>query len=194
MQNNSPILPGARPPVGEFFLGRVFVWFVLVGACALPVAMMTWRHFTPTERFAEALGVFVWAVVMVIVGEKLRWPSRDDRRTLRGALLVVIWDRWNSREADRQSNTLRAGALAMAIVHAGLAIFAGPLGLFLWFAPAVLIASPPLRIWESESDFVNALLWTVVCGAQSAIVAWLCGRAIDRTRRALRLDRCKRVS
>jgi hypothetical protein len=169
----------------DFFLRRVFVWVVLVGACALPLAMMTWRHFTPTERFGEALGVFVWTVVMVIAGEQLRWPSREDIGSPRGALLVMIWNRWNSREADRRSKMLRAGALATAIVHAGLAIFAGPLGIFLWFAPAVLIASPLLRIWEPESDFLNALLWTVVCGAQSAIVAWLWGRAIDRTRRAL---------
>jgi hypothetical protein len=177
--------PGARPPVLEFFLGRVFEWIVLVIGCALPLAITTWPKFTASERFAEVLGVLVWAVVMVIVGERLHWPSRDDAGSLRGAVESVIWNRWTSREASRRSTRMRAGALATAIVHAGLAIVGGQLALFLWFAPVVwTVAYLPL-ISDLESDFWNAFTMTLMCGGQSAIVAWLCGRGIDGARRAL---------
>jgi hypothetical protein len=186
LQVHASVVPGARPPVGEFFLGRVFLWVGLVGACALPLVILTWREFSPSERLGEALGVLVWMVVMVIMGERLRWPSRDDRRTLRGAVQMVMWHRWTSREADRLSAMLSAGTLATAIVHVALAIVAGPLGLFLWFGPTVWIGSLLPLISDIESDFGNAFTWTLMCGAQSAIVAWLCGRAINRARRALR--------
>jgi hypothetical protein len=176
---------GARPPVLAFFLGRVLEWTVLVCACALPLAITTWRQFTPTERLAETLGVFVWAVVMVIVAERLRWPQREDRQSLRGALTNMVWDRWASREADRRSTLLRAGALATAIVHAGLAILGGGLALFLWFAPVVLIVSYLPLISEIESEFWAPFMMTLMCGGQSAIAAWLFGRGIDRARRAL---------
>ena len=129
---------------------------VLVGACALPLVTITWHRFTPTERSAEALGGFVWVVVMAIVGERQRRPS--------------------------DARSLRSGALATAMVHAGLAIFGGPLGVFLWFAPAVRIGAQLTKISHVESDFGNAFMWTLVCGAQTAIVAWLCGRVIERSR------------
>jgi hypothetical protein len=57
-------------------------------------------------------------------------------------------------------------------------IFAGAGGLFLWFTPAVLAASNLPLLSELESGFWNAFMWTLACGAQSAIVAWLCGSAI----------------
>jgi hypothetical protein len=178
--------PGARPPVVEFFLGRIFVWAVLVCACAAPIVVMTWRDFTPLGRLGEALGVFVWIVAISIFGEQLRWPRHT--RTLGEALMAVMWHRWTSRDAHRTSGTLRWGALSVTAIHTALAVFAGPLGVFLWFAPAVyavtVVSYVPLMP-ESESDFWNCLMWTLVCGAQSAVVAWLCGRAIDRARRAL---------
>lgn len=174
------MLAGAPPPVGQFFLRRVISWVVLTSACALPLMILTWSNFTPIERFGEALAVFVWVVVMVIVGERLRWPSSHDARTLGGALQFVVWNRWTSREADRRSTILRTGALVTAIVHGCLAIFAGPLGLLLWFAPAVWIGSLLTRIARGESDFWAAFGWTLICGAQTALVAWLCGRAIHR--------------
>jgi hypothetical protein len=167
-----------------FFLGRVATWVVLVCVCALPIATLTWGRFTPAERLGEIVGVFVWVVVMVIFAERLRWPARGDTPSLRAALLSVMWSRWTSREADRRSQMLRTGALATAIVHTGIAIIGGPLGLFLWFAPAVLVVSYLPLISEIESGFLAGLTWTLVCGSQTAIVAWLCGRAIDRARRA----------
>jgi hypothetical protein len=119
---------------------------------------------------------------MMILGERLRWPSPDDRQSLRGALFSVIWGRWTSREADRRSEMLRAGALVTALVHTGFAIFAGPLGLFLWFAPVVWVVSYLPLGSDIESDFWNAFVLTLMCGAQSVVVAWLCGHAIDRAR------------
>ena len=171
--------------MAQFVLGRLFIWIVLGAACALPLATLTWRRFTPTERFAEVLGTCVWVVVMMILGERLRWPSRDDRRLLRGLLFSVMWNRWTSREADRRSKMLRAGALATALVHTGLAIVSGPLGLFLWFAPVVWVVSYLPLASDIESDFWNALVLTLMCGAQSVVVAWLFGCAIDLARRAL---------
>src|SRR5262245_44180921 len=110
MSNHPPsVLACAPPPVVPFFLRRVLAWVGIVCACALPVAVLTWPHFTPAERSGEALGALVWAVVMVIVGERLRWPPGAGARSLRGALETVIWDRWTSREADRRSQTLRSG-------------------------------------------------------------------------------------
>jgi hypothetical protein len=96
-----------------------------------------------------------------------------------------MWNRWGSREADRQSQMLRTGALATAIVHTGIAIAGGALGLFLWFAPVVLVVSYLPLISEIESGFWSGFMWTLACGAQTAVVAWLCGRAIDRARRGL---------
>jgi hypothetical protein len=186
VQGEASILPAARPPVGQFFLGRVFDWIALVSACALPLVVITWRQFTPAERAGEVLGVCAWVVAMVIVGERLRWPSRDETPSLRGALMRVIWNRWTSREADRRSKMLRAGALVTALVHGVLAIFAGAPGLFLWFTPAVLVASNLPLLSELESGFWNALTWTLVCGAQSAGVAWLCGGAISAAPRLAR--------
>ena len=178
------VLAGAPPPVVQFFVRRVISWVVLTSACALPLMILTWSDFTPIERFGEALGVFVWVVVMVIAGERLRWPSSHDARTLAGALQFVVWNRWTSREADRRSAMLRTGALVTAIVYGCLAIFAGPLGLFLWFAPAMRIGSLLTRILSSDSDFWPVFGWTLICGAQTALVAWLCGRAIHRAKGA----------
>ena len=122
---SSRTLPGARPPVVAFFLGRVIIWVVLVCACALPLALVTAARFTLAERAAEWLGVFVWVAAMVIIGERLRWPS--EARSPLEALHLVMWNRWSNRAADRRSATLRTGALAAAIIHSGLAIVAGPL-------------------------------------------------------------------
>lgn len=80
---------------------------------------------------------------------------------------------------------LRTGALAAAIVHSGLAILAGPLGLFIWVAPAMWIGSQLPLVSELESDFWNAFTWTLVCGAQTAIVAWIGGLALGRARSSL---------
>ena len=157
------ILPGARPPIATFFLGRLVIWVFLVCACALPLAILTADRFTPAERSAEWVGTLVWAVAMVIIGER----------------------HWSSREAARRSAMLRTGALATAIIHSGLAIFAGPLGLFLWFAPAIWTGSRLPLMSHLESDFWNAFAWTLVCGAQTAIVAWVCGRALGRARDSL---------
>jgi len=174
------VLAGAPPPVVQFFVRRVISWVVLTSACALPLMILTWSDLTPIERFGEALGVFVWVVAMVIAGERLRWPSSHDARTLAGALQSVVWNRWTSREADRRSAMLRTGALVTAIVYGCLAIFAGPLGLLLWFAPAVWIGSGIGRIANGGPDFWPAFGWTVICGAQTAIVVWLCGLATHR--------------
>ena len=135
------------------------------------------------QLFAEWLGVLVWAVAMVIIGEGLRWPS--DARSLLDAMQLVMWNRWTSREADRRSAMLGTGALAAAIIHSGLAIFVGPLGLFIWFAPTVWIGSQLPLVSELESGFWNAFTWTLVCGAQTAIVAWMSGLALGRARSSL---------
>ncbi len=177
------MLTGGPPPVVRFFVGRVIAWVVLTSTCALPLMMLTWSRFTPIERSGEALGVFVWVVVMVIVGERLRWPSSDDGGSLLGAMQLVVWNRWTSREADRRSAMLRTGALVTAIIYGCLAIFAGPLGLLLWFAPAVWIGSPITRVASGESDFRAAFGWTLICGAQTAVVVWLCGSAFHRGQR-----------
>jgi hypothetical protein len=94
-----------------------------------------------------------------------------------------MWNRWTSREADRPSELLRAGALATALVHTGLAVFAGPPGLFLWFAPVVWVFSYLPLASDIESDFWNVFVLTLMCGAQSFVVAWLFGRAITLARR-----------
>lgn len=182
--HHQAMLTGARPPVVTFFLARVLSWVGIVSACALPVAVVTWPKFARTERCGEALGALVWAVVMVIVGERLRWPSRVDARSLRDALQIVTRDRWTSQEADRRSQMLRSGGLVTAVGYAGLAIFAGPLGLFLWFGPALWIGSHVPLLSRSGDDFWNALWWTFVCGAQTAIAAWLCGHGLRVVRRA----------
>jgi hypothetical protein len=97
-----------------------------------------------------------------------------------GRLQLMIWNRWISREADFRSAMLRRGALATAILYACLAIVAGPLGVFIWFAPAMRIGLPVLRIADDFSDFWPAFGWTLICGAQTALVVWLCGRAFYR--------------
>jgi hypothetical protein len=168
-------IPSAPPPVAAFFRGRVVRWVVLVCACALPLALVTTGRFTPAERSAQLLGALVWVIAMVIIGERLRWPS--DARSLVEAMQNVMWNRWTSREADRRSAMLGAGAIAVAIIHSGLAIVTGPPGFFIWFAPAIWIGSRLPLVLDLESDFWNAFTWTLVCGAQTAIVAWICGRA-----------------
>jgi hypothetical protein len=47
-----------------------------------------------------------------------------------------------------------------------------------------LIVSYVPLISEIESEFWMPFTLTLMCGAQSAFVAWLCGRAIDGARRA----------
>lgn len=177
------MLPGAPPPVLTFFVGRVLTWIVLTSACALPLMVLTWSRFTAIERFGEAVGVLVWTVVVAILAERLRWPTSDAGGSFPGAMQLVVWNRWTSREADRQSAMWRTGALVTAVIHGCLAIFTGPLGLFLWFAPAVWMGSPIARIASGESDFRAAFAWTLICGAQTAVVAWLCGRAFYRGQR-----------
>ena len=147
-------LPGAPPPVRTFFVARVLTWIVLTSACALPLMVLTWNRFTSIERFGEALGVLVWAVVMAILAERLGQSA--------------MWQR---------------GALVTAVMYAGLAIFAGPLGVFLWFAPAVWMGSPIARIAGGDSPFWAALAWTLICGGQTAVVAWCCGRVFQRGQR-----------
>jgi hypothetical protein len=51
--------------VAPFFLRRVVIWIALVLACALPLATLTWRQFTPAEKFAEGLGAVVWVVAVM---------------------------------------------------------------------------------------------------------------------------------
>lgn len=180
MTDRASMLPGASAPVLTFFVRQALMWVVLTTACALPLLVLTWSRFTPTERLGEVMGVLVWAVVMTMVAERLRWPAADAGASLSGVVQRVAFDRWTSREADRQSAMMRTGALVVAVIHTGLAIVAGPLGIFLWFAPAVWLGSPLARTVNGESDFRGALVWTLICGAQTAVVAWLSGRAIHR--------------
>jgi hypothetical protein len=187
MQENHARSPGAPPPIVSFFVGRAAAWTVLVTACALPLVVGTWRQITAAGIAGEALGIFLWIIALVIVGERLRWPPQAGAvRGPREVLLAVIWDRWCRRDADRRSERLRAGALALAVVHAALVVFGGSLGLFLWFSPVVVTFAYLPVISELESDFGNCLALTLMCGAQSAVCAWLCGHAIDVCRRALR--------
>jgi hypothetical protein len=121
---------------------------------------------------------------MVIAGEQLRWDAGDGGRyRLRGALHAMMWSRWCNAAADRRSKMLRRGALALIILHVGLALLERELGLFLLYAPAVWCVARLSLIPAAASDFQGFLTLTLMCGAQAAGLVFIFGRLIERWRR-----------
>jgi hypothetical protein len=81
-------------------------------------------------------------------------------------------------------NTSPAGACGNASMAGRSSSERGPLGLFLWFGPAVWIGSHVPLLTRGGADCWKAFGWTFVCGAPTALTAWLCGRGLEPARRA----------
>ena len=180
MQADRTLLPGATPPVFGWFLGRLVQWTLLVCLCALPLFLTMLPRSTPPEIVAQVAGVLALTLVMIVVAEQLRWPVGDDT----GALAAIARSRWSNRDADRRSSMLRSGVIVTALIHAALAIFAAPYGLFVWFFPAVWVASTFGLIVDEFPSVWNVFVLTLLCGAQAAACAWLSGLAVEAVSQA----------
>lgn len=149
MNEMSTVAPGMRPPVVQWFVGRVGRWALVVAGCALPLLLATWGRSSVPGRQGMACGVVVWMVLVIAVDERLRlrMPPRDSAR-------------------------LRAGALLFLLLQGAAAAVMGELFLFLLYVPTVWIGARTPLFRLEVSEFGASFLLTLVCGGQAAACAY----------------------
>jgi len=133
------------------------IWAALVMACAAPVAAAMWDNLDPQGRIAMAIGVAGWIAAIPQIDNAIqRRPSAE-------------WSRSLMVGATSFSAIELIGSLAFSRTFV-LALF--------W--PAVWTASTLGLLPDEGSDFVPALVLTVLCGAQALGCAYLMGKAVAR--------------